>query len=467
LLFDMQETPPAPAPPGGLRVAVVTTFVPSGEPRTMLEKTLVALVSLEYPHDTWVLDEGDDAEVKNLCARLGVLHFSRKHLPQFQTPSGTFEAGSKHGNYNAWLHTIGFRRYDIVSMFDPDHVPSAGFLSVALGYFADPKVGYVQFPQAYYNGKSSFIARGAAEESRGFYSIVQRANQALGSPTVIGCHNTHRIAALRQVGGLASHAADDLLITLSYHSRGWQVVYVPRIMAQGLAPVDWCGYLAQQRRWARSLFDIKLRVLPRISAGWPFRQRLFSFVQGLTYLQDGIVGSAAAILLPLMAITGFGQGAVSRLASLDVAAALGVLLVTDLYPHRFFLDAADGRGFHWRAAIVRFAKWPYTLLALCEVMRNRKFPYTLTRKAGAGGGVLFWPHIAIALLTAAAWFAGAELGRIRFLSVHLLFGAVILTCLALVLSGALSFPPPYDSALQDRDLALSADYAAERCPTTD
>ena len=428
----------------------------------MLEKTLAALVSLEYPHDTWVLDEGDDSEVKRLCTRLGVLHFSRKHLPPYQTLVGAFEAGSKHGNYNAWLHTTGFRRYDIVSAFDPDHVPVRGFLSAALGYFTDPKVGYVQFPQAYYNRNSSFIARGAWEESRGFYSIVQRVNQALGSPTVIGCHNTHRVAALREVGGLAPHAADDLLITLLYRSRGWQGVYVPRIMAQGLAPVDWYGYLAQQRRWARSLLDIKLRVLPRISAGWPFTQRLFSFVQGLTYLQDAMVGLGAVIWLPLMIMTGFGQSAVSRLASVDIAAVLGVLLVTDLYPHRFFLDAADGFGFHWRAAVVRFAKWPYTVLSLWEVIRNRQFPYTLTRKDRAGGRVLFWPHIVVALIMSAAWFAGAELGRIRFLSVHLLFGAVILMCLALVLSGVRGFPPPYDNVLQDRELAFPAGPALLR-----
>src|SRR5438552_1278366 len=44
----------------GRRVGVATTFVPGGEDVGMLERTVRALVEMDYPHDTWVLDEGDD-----------------------------------------------------------------------------------------------------------------------------------------------------------------------------------------------------------------------------------------------------------------------------------------------------------------------------------------------------------------------------------------------------------------------
>src|SRR5207302_7238529 len=140
------------------------------------------------------------------------------------------------------------------------------FLSQVLGYFNDPTIGYVQTPQAYYNQHASFIARGAAEEPYGYYSSVQMASYGLGYPIVIGCHNTHRMAALKDVGGFAPHDADDLLITLLYRSRRWNGVYVPRILARGLAPVDWGAYLDQQRRWARSLLDLKIRSYPKVSA---------------------------------------------------------------------------------------------------------------------------------------------------------------------------------------------------------
>ena len=77
LLLRMKRPPPATAAPGW-RAGVATTFVPGSESIPMVARTLSALVGLRYPHDTWLLDEGDDPEVKALCARLGVFHFSRQ-----------------------------------------------------------------------------------------------------------------------------------------------------------------------------------------------------------------------------------------------------------------------------------------------------------------------------------------------------------------------------------------------------
>lgn len=58
----------------------------------------------------------------------------------------------------------------------------------------------------------SFIARGAAEETYAYYSSIQMTNCTLGYPIVTGCHNTHRVTALRQVGGFAPHAANDFAL---------------------------------------------------------------------------------------------------------------------------------------------------------------------------------------------------------------------------------------------------------------
>src|SRR4051812_25783760 len=216
LTLPLMRRPVPMEAPRGLSVGVATTFVPSAEPLDMLAETVAALVAMEYPHDTWVLDEGDDPAVKELCARLGAHHFSRAGRPEYQTTSGTFERRSKHGNYNAWLHEVGFDSYDVIVGFDPDHVPYRDFLLRTLGYLSDPAVGYVQAAQAYYNQSASFIARGAAEETYAYYSSIQMSSYGLGYPIVTGCHNVHRSAALRQVGGFAPHEADDLLITLLY-----------------------------------------------------------------------------------------------------------------------------------------------------------------------------------------------------------------------------------------------------------
>ena len=117
----------------GLKVAAVTTFVPASESIEMLDETVASLTAMEYPHDTWVLDEGDSEQVKALCERHGAFHFSRRDMPEYQTADGTFAARTKHGNYNSWLYEKGFDAYEFIASFDPDHIPKRIFLSERSG----------------------------------------------------------------------------------------------------------------------------------------------------------------------------------------------------------------------------------------------------------------------------------------------------------------------------------------------
>jgi cellulose synthase/poly-beta-1,6-N-acetylglucosamine synthase-like glycosyltransferase len=166
-LMRVPRTTPAAS---GWRVATAVTFVPHVESVEMLEETVRAIIAIEYPHDTWVLDEGDDSAVHDLCKRLGARHFSRRHRPQYQAESGRFKARTKYGNYNSWLEEHGYENYDFVVAFDSDHIPRPDYLHHVLGYFDDESVAYVQPAQAYYNQRASFIACAAAEETCAYYS---------------------------------------------------------------------------------------------------------------------------------------------------------------------------------------------------------------------------------------------------------------------------------------------------------
>lgn len=430
----------------GLRVAVVTTVIPAAEPLEMLEGTLRALVGLDYPHDTWVLDEEGDDQVKALCDKLGVHHFTRIRMPHYQTEAGTFQSNSKHGNYNAWLHEVGFDRYDIITAFDPDHVPVASFLTQVLGYFDDPRVGYVQAAQAYYNQKANFIARGAAEETYAYYSSVQMASYGLGFPIIVGCHNTHRVTALKQVAGFAPHDADDLLITLLYRTRGWQGVYVPQVLARGLTPVNWTGYLTQQRRWARSVLDIKLRMYHKLHDNLSLKTRVISFLHGFNYLYKSFI-LFIGLLLTLYALV---HGHPLRVFSVEALPRLGALFVVllgcDFYRQRFYLDRQTEVGLHWRVALLQLAKWPYTLLALCDVLMNRRVQYALTAKVKSRKGhLLFWPQVTVAILVAVAWMIG--FARITDPLLHIWAAVAVVGSLGLALTEFMRFPNPYDQKL--------------------
>ena len=144
---------PIPVEPDtGLRVAFLTTIVPDKEPVEMAERTLRAAKAIVYDGklDLWLLDEGDSDEVKEMCQRLGVHHFSRKGRGYLELDTGTFANKTKHGNHNRWLWEHA-GDYDVVMFVDTDHVPLPIMAERLLGYFRDPDVAFVVAPQFYGN----------------------------------------------------------------------------------------------------------------------------------------------------------------------------------------------------------------------------------------------------------------------------------------------------------------------------
>jgi cellulose synthase (UDP-forming) len=429
LALPLIARPPALPPLPGLRVAAVTTIVPSKEPLAMLESTVKALVDMRYPHDTWVLDEEGMPAVKALCKRLGARYFTRTTTAAAHEKTGPLAHWTKHGNYNRWLTAIGYREYDVLVAFDPDHVPRQDYLQRTLGHFRDPKVGYVQPAPGFYNQSASFVARGAAEETYTYWSATVMAAYGAGHVPVNGSHNVHRVSALEEVGGFADHDGDDHVLVLNYRANGWRGVYVPEHLALGTSPDSWPAYLRQQRRWARSLVDIKLRVLPRLLQDLPWPDRVAAALQGSLFLSGAaiplVVGVAAAWLaggsapLPLDGIGPY------------VAASLVAILLCEAFRQRFAIEPHE-RGFHWRALLLRFAKWPYLTLAIADALHGRRPPYELTEKLHSREIERLAPavHLGTVLLVGSTWAVGMLSGGIADAGLHVLAGLLVVISLA-------------------------------------
>lgn len=463
LAFERMQRPVHVAPEDGMRVAAVTTFVSRAEPLAMLELTLREMVAMRYPHDSWVLDENDDPGVRDLCARVGVRHFTRLGRPEYSTPSGRFAAGTKYGNYNAWLAEVGYAEYDVLAAFDPDHVPEPDYLERTLGYLKDPQVGYVQAPQVYYNQAASLIARGAAEESYAYYSSLQMASYSFGEPTVTGSHTVHRISALREVGGYPAHDAEDLYLTMVYRAAKWRGIYVPEILALGTTPVDWRSYLTQQKRWARALLDLKLRVYPKLVGRLTPIERLLSLTHGGYFLRSLVLLGIYPLIVFIAASTHrpafLGGEALLGLAGLSIA-----LVAADTFRQDYFLDPQRERGLHWRALLLQFAKWPYFVRALYEALRGWNGAYDVTPKSGSPRrrGSIAVPHLMLAALLGVAVMVGiAQYGR-PGPTVAAIAGALIGLSLGLAWSELLPYPPPFEPELHARRRAELASHFASR-----
>ncbi|MDV9191136.1 cellulose synthase catalytic subunit, partial [Streptomyces sp. SR27] len=244
------------------RVAFLTTYVPGKEPLSMVRGTLEGATRLRHdgPLDIWLLDEGDSDDAKALCAELGVRHFTRARVPEWNRKKGPHRARTKHGNYNAWLALHG-DDYDYFASVDTDHVPLPNFLERMLGYFRDPDIAFVVGPQVYGN-YTSIVTKAAESQQFLFHALIQRAGNRYHAPMFVGTNNVVRISALKQIGGLYDSVTEDMATGFELHRRKnprtgrfWRSVYTPDVLAVGEGPASWTDFFTQQLRWSRGTYE--------------------------------------------------------------------------------------------------------------------------------------------------------------------------------------------------------------------
>ncbi len=111
------------------------------EPLDLVLKTAIAARDMDYPHETWILDDGDRAEFATAARRIGVGYITRG--PEWDGRQRFAKAGNVN---NALSMTTG----EFVAIFDADQVPEPRFLDRVLGYFDAEEVAFVQTPPQHF-----------------------------------------------------------------------------------------------------------------------------------------------------------------------------------------------------------------------------------------------------------------------------------------------------------------------------
>jgi cellulose synthase (UDP-forming) len=258
-----------------------------GEPVSLVERTLSAAIAMRGEHSTWLLDDASDPELRALAKRLGAGYLTRAG-----------QADAKAGNVNAALpRTDG----DIIAILDVDHVPEPEFLERSLGWFENPRVGFVQVMLSFRNAATSWIAKAAAETARDFYNVTCLGMARLGGATLIGSNALIRRRALASIGGYRPGLAEDLATSIALHARGWESRYVAEPLAPGLSPIDLQGWFRQQAKWARGVFEVLLTDYARLFRRLTWAQRLCYLVRMTYYWIGPVVGvHLVATLLVLL-----------------------------------------------------------------------------------------------------------------------------------------------------------------------
>ncbi len=240
MTWRLTERKSLPAPKG-LSVDVFITTI--NEPLSILRRTLVNAINMTYPHQTWLLDDGNRPEMENLANELGCNYLARSD-----------NADAKAGNLN---HALQHSKGDFIAVFDADHSPSENFLERTLGYFQDDGLAFVQTPQDFYNLDSFQHYKQkdnikAWHEQAVFFRVIQRGKDYWNAAFFCGSCAVIRRTALEDIGGFATGTiTEDLHTSIKLHKKGYSSVYHAESLAFGLAPSSMVPFLKQRIRWGQ------------------------------------------------------------------------------------------------------------------------------------------------------------------------------------------------------------------------
>ncbi|MET9730087.1 cellulose synthase catalytic subunit [Streptomyces sp. NPDC006458] len=410
-------------PEDGTRVAFLTTYVPGKEPLAMVRATLEAALRVTHtgPLDVWLLDEGDDDRARALCAELGVRHFTRHGVPEWNRGSGAHKARTKHGNYNAWLARHG-RAYEFFASVDTDHVPLPEFLERMMGYFRDPDVAFVVGPQVYGNYHNP-VTKAAESQQFLFHALIQRAGNRYRSPMFVGTNNVVRVAALLQIGGLQDSVTEDMATGFELHRHRnpgtrnhWRSVYTPDVLAVGEGPASWTDFFTQQMRWSRGSYETLFKQYWKAPLTMP-PGRLFSYTLMLVYYPmtavNWFLGILSCVLFLWFGASGTQVAASVWLMLYSDAAALQIGLY--LWNRRHNVSPHEPQGSGGLAGMAMSAlSAPIYLKSLGEALVRRPSRFVVTPKGGDASAdrlLTFRIHLAWAAVLAVSLAASVALGH--------------------------------------------------------
>ena len=164
----------------------ITTY---NEPEELVGTTAKAAMRIDWPDKkVYILDDGARPSMKSLADEIGCGYISRG--PEWAKKPRHAKAGNVN---NALLETTG----EFILILDADQIPAPAILRQTLGFFADPKVAFVQTPQYFYN-----LPPGDpfGNEASLFYGPIQAGKDGWNAAFFCGSNAVLRREALMQIG---------------------------------------------------------------------------------------------------------------------------------------------------------------------------------------------------------------------------------------------------------------------------
>jgi cellulose synthase/poly-beta-1,6-N-acetylglucosamine synthase-like glycosyltransferase len=226
---------------------MVSIHIPAhNEPPELLIATIKAVEAIEYPNFEIIVMDNNTSDpavwrpVEEYCRGRDRVRFV--HVEDWP--------GFKAGACNLALRQYTDPRAEIIALVDADDIVAPYYLRETVGYFSDPRVGFVQTFEGNreYEGSSYYTA--CVDSYQAFYLAVMSSRNERDAVPFVGTMGMFRKSALVAVGGWNEWCiSEDTEASLRALKAGWSGVYVPRCFGRGVVPPSFAGFQTQHFRW--------------------------------------------------------------------------------------------------------------------------------------------------------------------------------------------------------------------------
>jgi cellulose synthase (UDP-forming) len=183
------------------QVTVDVLIATYNEPLDLVMETARAAKAITYPHETWILDDGDRAELRAMAEAEGIGVINR---------SGAWRDRPRHAKAGNLNNALMVTEGEFFLILDADQVPSPHILDRALGWFEDDQVALVQTPQWFVNVP---VSDPLGSQAPLFYGPIQQSKDGWNAAFFCGSNAILRREALMQLG--VSRYVDEVTLAVN------------------------------------------------------------------------------------------------------------------------------------------------------------------------------------------------------------------------------------------------------------
>ena len=281
---------------------LITVQLPLFNEMYVVERLVKAIAEIDYPHERLqiqVLDDSTDETVK--LAEATVKKYQQLGF-DIEYVHRSDRTGFKAGALENGMKTA---KGELLAIFDADFVPKPDCLRKLVNYFTDPMVGCAQMRWSHINGNYNLLTRLQTIMLDGHFVVEQTTrNRTGGFFNFNGTAGIWRRKAIAASGGWQHDTlTEDTDLSFRAQLMGWKFVYLLDEEAPAEIPVEINAFKAQQRRWAKGVMQVGLKLYPRIwRARLPLRVRLEMFFRLTGNISYPLMIVASFLQFPLLLV---------------------------------------------------------------------------------------------------------------------------------------------------------------------